>query len=207
MNELEKKRHSLAHLLAAATLKIYPDTKVTLGPAIDNGFYYDMDFVNPISDSDLKNIQKTMKKMANSWADFCGKKMSANEARDFFAGNEYKQELINEIDARGEEITLYTSGDFTDLCRGGHVEDFSTINMDAWKLERVAGAYWRGDENNKMLTRVYGIAFDGLMHRMKGKKMKGSKLLYELGIVFGSLVMFPVALIHGLFLGSDSYLM
>ena len=160
MTELEKKRHSLAHLLAAAVLKLYPDTKLTLGPAVDNGFYYDMEFSQTIGDADLKTIQKTMKKIANSWKEFSGKKVSADEAREFFAGNEYKLELINEIEAKGEDITLYTSGDFTDLCRGGHVEDFSLINMDAFKLERIAGAYWRGDENNTMLTRIYGLAFD-----------------------------------------------
>src|SRR5690606_37104741 len=102
MTELEKKRHSLAHLLAAATLKLYPDTKITLGPAVDNGFYYDMDFVEPISDSDLKNIQKTMKKIANSWSSFESKKVTPEEAREFFAGNEYKLELIDEIEAKGE---------------------------------------------------------------------------------------------------------
>lgn len=160
MTELEKKRHSLAHLLAAAVLKIYPDTKITLGPAVENGFYYDMDFVEPISDNDLKNVQKTMKKIANSWSNFCGEKKSAEQAREHFVGNTYKLEIIDEIAERGEDITLYTSGDFTDLCRGGHVDDFKTINMDAWKLDRVAGAYWRGDEKNTMLTRIYGLAFD-----------------------------------------------
>ena len=124
MTHIEKKRHSIAHLLAAATLKLYPDTKITLGPAIEHGFYYDMEFSNTISDSDLKKIQKTMKKMANSWSTFESKEVSPNEAREFFAGNEYKLELIDEIEKKGEPITLYTSGDFTDLCRGGHVENF-----------------------------------------------------------------------------------
>ncbi len=189
MNDLENKRHSLAHLLAAATMKLYPETKITLGPAVENGFYYDMDFTEAISDKDLKNIQKTMKKLANSWSNFSEKKVSANEARAFFAGNEYKLELINEIDERGEDITLYTSGDFTDLCRGGHVDDFSTIDMTAWKLDRVAGAYWRGDENNKMLTRVYGLAFDTkaeldeyLKLREEAKKRDHRKIGKDLGL-------------------------
>ncbi|MFT6361046.1 MAG: threonyl-tRNA synthetase [Candidatus Paceibacteria bacterium] len=190
MTDIEKKRHSLAHLLAAATLKLYPDTKVTLGPAVDNGFYYDMDFAEPINDADLKKIQKTMKKMANSWTTFEGKKVSADEARDVFKGNEYKIELINEIEAKGEEITLYTSGDFTDLCRGGHVENFKEeISMDAFKLERLAGAYWRGDENNKMLTRIYGLAFDTkeelaayITQQEEAKKRDHRKIGKELGL-------------------------
>lgn len=190
MTNIEKKRHSLAHLLAAATLKLYPDTKVTLGPHIENGFYYDMDFVEPINDSDLKKIQKTMKKMANSWTSFEGKTVSPDEAREFFAGNEYKLELIEEIVAKGEDITLYTSGDFTDLCRGGHIENFKEdVAMDAFKLTRVAGAYWRGDENNKMLTRIYGIAFDTkdeldeyIKNQEEAKKRDHRKIGKELGL-------------------------
>lgn len=196
MTELEKKRHSLAHLLAAATLRLYPDTKLTLGPAVDNGFYYDMEFTNPINDGDLKNIQKTMKKMANSWKEFLGENVSADAARDVFEGNPYKTELINEIESRGEDITLYTSGDFTDLCRGGHVDDFSTISMDAFKLDRVAGAYWRGDEKNPMLTRIYGLAFDtkeelvDYIHQQEeAKKRDHRKIGKELGLfTFSELV-------------------
>lgn len=160
MTEIEKKRHSLAHLLAAAVQEIYPDTKLTLGPAIENGFYYDIEFSTPISDADLKTIQKKMKKIANSWSSFEGEVVTPKKAREVFAGNPYKLELIDEIEAKGEDITLYSSGTFVDLCRGGHVDDFKTIAMDAWKLDRVAGAYWRGDENNTMLTRIYGLAFD-----------------------------------------------
>ena len=157
MNELEKKRHSLAHLLAAATLKIYPNTKITLGPAVDNGFYYDMDFVEPINDKDLKSIQKTMKKMANSWSEFTSEQVSPEKAREVFAGNEYKIELINEIEARGEDITLYTSGEFTDLCAGPHIP--STGMVKALKLTKTSAAYWRGDAKNDSLQRIYGISY------------------------------------------------
>ncbi|MCA9352720.1 threonine--tRNA ligase [Patescibacteria group bacterium] len=196
MTDIEKKRHSLAHLLAAATLTLYPDTKLTLGPAIENGFYYDMEFSTPINDSDLKQIEKTMKRLSNAWSTFAQKKVSADEAREYFKGNEYKQELINEIEARGEDITLYTSGDFTDLCRGGHVDDFSSIDMNAFKLDRVAGAYWRGDENNPMLTRVYGLAFDTkeeldtyLALQEDAKKRDHRKIGKELGLfTFSELV-------------------
>ncbi len=161
MTNIEKKRHSLAHLLAAAVKKLYPDSKITLGPDIENGFYYDIDFVEKsINDSNLKSIQKTMKKIANSWSTFSKKEITKEEALNIFKDNEYKIELINEISNRGENITLYSSGDFIDLCRGGHVDNFSDIDMDAWKLDRIAGAYWRGNENNKMLTRIYGLAFD-----------------------------------------------
>ncbi len=190
MTTLEHKRHSLAHLLAAAVLELYPDTKITLGPAVDNGFYYDMEFSQAIGDADLKTIQRTMKKIGNSWTSFEGKKVSVAEARDFFAGNEYKLELINEIEGRGEEIALYTSGNFTDLCRGGHVENFKEeVNLDAFKLERIAGAYWRGDESNKMLTRIYGLAFDTpeeldayINQQEEAKKRDHRKIGKELGL-------------------------
>jgi threonyl-tRNA synthetase len=160
MSTIEAKRHSLAHLLAAAVLELYPDTLNTIGPAVDNGFYYDFEFKSPLSEAELKDIEKKMKKISNTWKGFEKKEVSADEAREIFKGNKYKLELIEEIITKGEPITLYTSGTFTDLCRGGHVEDFSEIDMDAWKLSRIAGAYWRGDEKNTMLTRIYGLAFD-----------------------------------------------
>lgn len=160
MTTLDNKRHSLAHLLAAAVLELYPDAKNTIGPAIDNGFYYDFEFSTPISDENLKEIEKKMKKILPTWKGFEKKEVSANEARDHFKNNPYKLELIDEIVAKGEPLTLYTSGKFVDLCRGGHTENMSEIGEDSWRLSRVAGAYWRGDEKNKMLTRIYGLAFD-----------------------------------------------
>ncbi len=158
-DNLPKIRHSFAHLLAAAVLELYPGTKNTIGPAIDNGFYYDFEFTEPISDSDLKEIQKKMKKVINGWKEFKHREVSESEAKDFFVDNEYKHELIDDIVAKGEKITLYTSGKFTDLCRGGHVEDIKDLDTDAFKLSHIAGAYWKGDEKNKMLTRIYGLAF------------------------------------------------
>lgn len=163
MNELQNKRHTLAHLLASAVLEQYPHALVTLGPAIDNGFYYDFDFSAgeaPGAD-DLKSIQKAMKKQVNKWTDWETKEVSVDEARAVFAGNQFKLELIDDIASRDEAITLYTCGGFTDLCRGGHVENpAKDLAMDAFKLDKIAGAYWRGDENNVMLTRIYGVAFD-----------------------------------------------
>jgi threonyl-tRNA synthetase len=160
---LEYKRHTLAHLLAAAVKDKYPHAKLTLGPAIDTGFYYDVDFSggDAPGEDDLKGLQKSMKKMMNKWTEFTHEEVSADKAREVFAGNEFKIELINEIEGRGETITLYTCGGFTDLCRGGHTENpKEEIATDAFKLDRIAGAYWRGDEKNPMLTRIYGIAFD-----------------------------------------------
>lgn len=163
MSNLEHKRHTLAHLLAAAVLKDYPHAKPTIGPAVDNGFYYDIDFSrgDTPSPEDLKGIQKNMKKLLNTWTAFSHREVSADEARELYKDNPFKTELINELEAKGETITLYTCGDFTDLCRGGHVDNpAGEISADAFKLDKVAGAYWRGDEKNPMLTRIYGLAFD-----------------------------------------------
>lgn len=162
-HSLEYKRHTLAHLLAAAVLERYPHAKLTLGPAIDTGFYYDIDFSegDTPGDSDLKEIQKAMKKLINKWTEFTHEAVNPDVARERFAGNPFKLELVNEIESRGETITLYTCGGFTDLCRGGHSEHPNQdIDTDAFKLDKIAGAYWRGDEKNPMLTRIYGIAFD-----------------------------------------------
>ena len=157
---IEHIRHSLAHLLAAAILEIHPDTKLTIGPAIDNGFYYDFDFSSPLSDKDLPVIEKKMKSILKHWDKFTHKEVSVSEAKEMYKDNPYKTELIEEIEKKGEKITLYTCGKFTDLCRGGHVENpGKEIASDSFKLDRIAGAYWRGDEKNKMLTRVYGLAF------------------------------------------------
>lgn len=160
---LEHKRHTLAHLLAAAVLEKYPHAKLTLGPAIDTGFYYDIDFSggDTPGDADLKGLQKDMRKLLNKWTEFTHEEVLAEQARAHFVGNQFKLELINEIGSKGEPITLYTCGGFTDLCRGGHCEHpKEEINADAFKLDKIAGAYWRGNEKNPMLTRIYGIAFD-----------------------------------------------
>ncbi|MFA6601530.1 MAG: threonine--tRNA ligase [Candidatus Paceibacterota bacterium] len=158
--KLDHLRHTLAHLLAAAVLQKYPDTKPTIGPTIDNGFYYDFEFSTPIAAEDLKDIEKSMRKILPSWKEMKGSEVSADEARKIFKDNPYKLELIDEILSKGEKITLYTAGTFTDLCRGGHMENPSKeIPADCFKLSRLAGAYWRGDEKNKQLTRIYGLAF------------------------------------------------
>ncbi|MCX6716030.1 MAG: threonine--tRNA ligase, partial [Candidatus Taylorbacteria bacterium] len=193
MNPIDPKltatRHTLAHLLAAAVLEIYPDAKPTIGPAIDNGFYYDFEFSKPIAEFELKDIEKRMRKLLPSWKEMTGKEVSKNEAWDIFKENPYKLELIDEIVGKKEPITLYSAGNFTDLCRGGHVENPSKeIAPDSFKLDRIAGAYWRGDEKNKMLTRIYGLAFgskkdlDAYITMMKEAEKRDHK---KLGREFG----------------------
>ncbi len=158
---LQAKRHTLAHLLAAAILELYPDTKPTIGPAIANGFYYDFEFSKSITDTDLKDIEKKMRKILPSWKEITGQEVSKEEAQNKFKDNTYKLELIDEIVSKGEKITLYTAGTFTDLCRGGHSDNpAQEIPTDSFRLTHLAGAYWRGNEKNNQLTRIYGLAFN-----------------------------------------------
>ncbi len=157
---LQKKRHSLAHVLGAALVELYPGTKLAIGPAVDDGFYYDAELPVSLSADDLETVEKKMREIAASWLSFEKKTITPDEARERFRDNPYKTDLINQFEEEGKEITLYTSGSFTDLCGGGHVDTIADINPDAFALRSVAGAYWRGDENNTMLTRVYGLAFD-----------------------------------------------
>jgi threonyl-tRNA synthetase len=184
MSTIQEKRHSLAHLLAQAVLNIYPEAKLTIGPATDNGFYYDCDFgAQKVTDHDLGRIQKEMRKILPTWDGFTAISKTTDEAREFFKDNQYKLELIEEITARDEAITFYQSGDFVDLCRGGHVEHMNEIDPESFKLERVAGAYWRGDEKNTMLTRIYGLAFenkeelDGYLVRLEQAKERDHRKL------------------------------
>ena len=161
-NSLDNLRHTLAHLLAAAVIELYPDAKPTIGPTIDNGFYYDFEFstTNKPAETDLLKIEKKMRAILPTWKTVTGKEISTKEAQDLFAQNPYKLELIEEIAAAKQPITVYTSGSFADLCRGGHAENpAKEIKADAFKLTRIAGAYWRGSEKNTQLTRIYGLAF------------------------------------------------
>lgn len=199
---LDHIRHTLAHLLAQAVLVHYSDALPTLGPAIDNGFYYDFDFAangssEKVADEDLKKIEKTMLENLPSWTEFTHEEVSKDKALQIFKDNVYKIELIEEISERGEKITLYTCGGFTDLCRGGHAENPNKeIKKASFKLDRIAGAYWRGDEKNKMLTRIYGLAFESkekldeyIYQTEEAKKRDHRKLGKELGLfVFSDLV-------------------
>lgn len=157
--QLDALRHSGAHLLAAAVLQLYPEAKVAIGPSIEDGFYYDIDFGDEtIGEEQLERIEDTMRQLAPTWQEFSRQEVTPAEAKKQFAGNPFKLELISELEQAGETISLYHSGEFTDLCRGGHVEKPSE-QLKFFKLLSVAGAYWRGDEKNPMLTRIYGTAF------------------------------------------------
>jgi len=153
---LPELRHTAAHVLAYAVLDLFPDAKPTIGPAIENGFYYDFDRAAPFTPDDLVRIEGRMREIVAADYPMTGRTVSRAEAIDAFANNPYKIEIAREI-PEGEPITLYTIGAFTDLCRGGHAE--STGLIGAFKLTSVAGAYWRGDENNPMLQRIYGTAW------------------------------------------------
>jgi threonyl-tRNA synthetase len=157
--KLIRMRHSFAHLLGGAVKEIWPDVIIATGPAIDNGFYYDFDFSTPITDKDLGKIEQKMRELSKKVKSFDKAEISLKDAEKLFKGNPYKLELIKEYAGEGKILTTYTSGDFTDLCAGPHVESMDEIKNGAFKLERLAGAYWKGDENNKMLTRIYGLAF------------------------------------------------
>lgn len=162
-------RHSCAHLLAAAVLEIWPQAKLTLGPPIKDGFYYDIDFDYPkdnkkkqekirINDNDLPKIEEKMRQLVKNWEKFEKIELTENKAKEMFKDNPYKLEIIDELIKKGEKITAYKSGNFIDLCRGGHIEN-PKEKLKYFKLLSVAGAYWRGDEKNKMLTRIYGTCF------------------------------------------------
>jgi len=186
---LDNLRHSLAHLLAAAVLDIYPDAKRAIGPAIENGFYYDFEFTSALSDSDLPKIQKQMKKNLNTWKGFEKIEVKKDEALKEFKDNPYKAELVEEFVSEGKDLTIYQSGDYRDLCGGGHVDDIKEINPDAFKLTHIAGAYWRGNEKNTMLTRIYGVAFptkeeldEHLLQQEEAKKRDHRKLGKELDL-------------------------
>jgi len=158
-NELNNLRHSTAHLLAAAISELYPTSKNTIGPAIENKFYYDFDFGEiKITENDFPKIEQKMHEIVQNWSSFEKHDVSAKEALLEFSNNEYKCELIKEFESQNQDITIYQSGDFRDLCKGGHVENPSK-EIKYFKLLSVAGAYWRGNEKNKMLTRIYGTAF------------------------------------------------
>ena len=154
---LEILRHSTSHVMAMAVKELFPGVKVTIGPAIENGFYYDFDFDRPFRDDDLPMIQAKMEEIAKEDYPFIRREISFQEALQFFEaqGEDYKLELIRDLGV--EKVSLYTQGSFTDLCRGPHVP--STGKIKAFHLTKVAGAYWRGDERRAMLSRIYGVAF------------------------------------------------
>jgi len=154
---LETIRHSLSHVMAEAVCKLYPGTKVAIGPAIDDGFYYDFQLPSPIQPDDLASVEKEMRRIIAANLPFERREVSKAEAFALFAGEPYKLELIEGLE--DGSITVYTQGEFTDLCRGPHVASTRDLRPDCFKLRSIAGAYWRGDEKRPMLTRIYAYAF------------------------------------------------
>lgn len=157
--EIETVRHSLAHVMAAAVQKLYGDVKFAGGPAIENGFYYDFDTEHRFSEEDFEKIEKEMRSLIKSNGRFEQRNVTLDEAKQIFANQPYKMEWLNEYDAAGEALSVYTFRDFTDLCRGPHVESSKDLPRDGFKIRSVAGAYWKGDAKNKMLQRIYVDAF------------------------------------------------
>ena len=156
---LDALRHSLAHLLAAAVMELYPNTKRTIGPAIENGFYFDFEFEKPISEEDLPRIEAKMLETLPKWDKFERHELSAPEAKKEFPNNQFKHELIDEFSKGSKKVSFYKSGDYWDLCRGGHLSSMKKVKPGSFKLAKIAGAYWRGSEKAPMLTRIYGLAF------------------------------------------------
>ncbi len=216
MTKIEKVdaiRHSLAHLLAAAVLKKFPKAKLGVGPVIENGFYYDFKLPRPLAPQDLAELEQTMREWINAKLPFTGKKLTPTAAKKLFKDQPFKLELIKEFTKEKKPLTAYITGKepsaaqmqnsklgiqhyFVDLCRGGHVKNTSEINPAAFKLDKIAGAYWRGDEKRPQLQRIYGLAFetkkeleDYLVMMEEAKRRDHKKLGAELDLfIFSDLV-------------------
>ena len=190
---METIRHSLSHILASAVKELYPGAKFGIGPAIENGFYYDFDVSN-LTEKDLPRIEAKMRELIKQNLAFAKKSVSKIMAKKLFKGQSYKLELIKELP--GKTATTYTTGEFLDLCAGPHVKSTKEIPIDGFKLTKVAGAYWRGSEKNQMLTRIYGLAFetkkeldDYLLLQQEAEKRDHRVLGQKLGLfVFSDLV-------------------
>lgn len=207
---IETIRHSLSHVMAAAVLEMFPDAKIAIGPAIENGFYYDFDLPKNLTPADLEKIEKKMHEIIAKDFKFEKSQQSSNRAIEQFKDQPYKIELIKELESQGEKtVSIYTlkrsldsarddskAVSFADLCKGPHVESTSELKSAGFKLDKIAGAYWRGDEKNKMLQRIYGLAFESqkeldeyLKVREEAEKRDHRRLGRELDLfVFSDLV-------------------
>ncbi len=199
-SQLYKIRHSAAHVMAQAVMEMFPDGKITIGPPVENGFYYDFDLPRNLTPEDLEQIEKRMRQIVQGKHEFKKTVISAEEAKKIFANQPYKLELIEGLEKGGldeygnplkekPEISIYQQDTFVDLCRGPHVASTKEIKQDAFKLMSIAGAYWRGDEKNKQLQRVYGTAWESkkqleeYLHQLEeAKKRDHRKLGKELEI-------------------------
>jgi len=195
--KLEKIRHSLSHLLAYAVQELYPNVHFGIGPAIENGFYYDFGNLK-ICEEDLPKIEAKMRELIKQKIKFEKKEISAAQAKEIFQSQPYKLELIDELAKENNLISVYQSGNFIDLCRGPHIKSTKEIPLDAFKLEKIAGAYWRGNEKKPMLLRIYGLAFETKKslqdflkkqseaikrdHRLIGQKLELFMINEEIGI-------------------------
>lgn len=203
-SQLYRLRHSAAHVMAQAVVDMFPEAKYTIGPPVEDGFYYDFDLPRSLTPEDLEWIEKRMREIIAGNHAFEKRVISADEARQIFKDQSYKLELIDGLEQGGfdeygnpldekPEISVYTHDTFVDLCRGPHVEDTSQINSDALKLMSIAGAYWRGDENNPMLQRVYGTAWNSsqeleeyLWRLEEAKKRDHRRIGKDLGLFYFS---------------------
>lgn len=197
---LYKIRHSAAHIMAQAVLEMFPEGKIAIGPPVENGFYYDFDLPRNLTPEDLEQIEKRMRQIVQGKHEFKKQVISADEAREIFRDQPYKIELIDGLEKGGldeygnplkdkPEISIYQHDTFVDLCRGPHVQNTKDVKQDAFKLMSIAGAYWRGDEHNKMLQRIYGTAWENAkqlkeyLHQLEeAKKRDHRKLGRELEI-------------------------
>lgn len=159
-DQLYRVRHSLSHLLAMAVLEVFPEAKLAIGPPIDTGFYYDFDLPRSVTPEDLANLQQRIERLAAENLAFTSREVGSEEAVTLVEGQPYKRELLDELTKAGEAVTFYTSGSFTDLCKGPHVASTAEIPTGSFALSHAAGAYWRGDEKRPMLQRIYGLAFE-----------------------------------------------
>ncbi|MEA3322757.1 MAG: threonine--tRNA ligase, partial [Patescibacteria group bacterium] len=192
LEQIDAKRHSAAHILAMAVLDLHPDAKLGIGPVIDDGFYYDFETEDPITEEELKQIEKKMKKLISQNIDFEKSELTIDAAKEKFESEnqKYKVELIEDLKNEGEEtISIYKSKDFEDLCRGPHVKNSKEINAKAFKITRLAGAYWKSDQDREQLTRVYGVLFDTKeelaeynQRLIEAKKRDHRKLVKELDL-------------------------
>jgi len=193
-SQLYKIRHSLSHVMAQAALEMFPDGKIAIGPPIEDGFYYDFDLPRPLTPDDLKQLEKRMRNIVKQRHTFSRRELSADEAKTFFAGQPYKIELIEGLEAGGVDeygqptneppvISTYKHDTFEDLCKGPHVDNLGDINPKAFKLVKTAGAYWRGDENREQLQRIYGTAWESpedlkaYLHRLEEAEKRDHRRL------------------------------
>ena len=175
----------MAHLLGAAIVDKYKDAKLTIGPAIDNGFYYDFDTSEKVTDADLPKLEKKMKQILKEWDKYEEKTITEKEALEMFKDNIFKKELVTELVANGETLKIVKWGDFVDLCEGGHADTARDIKPDAFKLTSIAASYWKGNEKNPSLTRIYGLGFnnkkelDEYIEYMEEMKKRDHRVLGE----------------------------